>query len=305
MLGSAGACGNGRLRRKLVQIEHERSSEIPSYTLYGDAAVGFPDILHVETIAARSGPEGWLIKPHRHRELYQFLWISAGAVRVRADGAQADYDAPAAITTVPGEVHGFSFAPDTIGFVLSVPAATLAAAALPFGGLDRLRRPLALSGAGVTQAAADLPHLFAALGSEYRRTDQNRAAALVQLAGLIALAFMRGAVGGGAEGALVRRFRELLEADYASGRPVAAYARRLGVTPTHLSRTCRTAFGRSALALIHERVVTEARRKLAYTPASVSRVGEELGFVDPAAFTKFFKTRTGLTPRAFRDRLER
>ena len=286
----------------MVEIEHA-SPEIPSYALYGDAGAAFPDVLHVETIAARSGPEGWQIKPHRHRELHQFLWLAAGAVVLRADGTVAEHVAPAALTTVPGQVHGFVFAPGTDGIVLSVPTTTLAAAVLAFGGLDRLRRPLALSGPALGGAPAGLPILFAALDAEYRRADANRAPALVALAGLIALAFMRCAEARSGEAALVRRFRGLVEAEFTRARPLAFYARQLGVTTTHLSRTCRATLGRSALAVLHERVATEARRKLAYTPATITRIAEDLGFVDPSAFTKFFKARAGTTPRAFRTRL--
>jgi AraC-like DNA-binding protein len=47
----------------------------------------------------------------------------------------------------------------------------------------------------------------------------------------------------------------------------------------------------------------EAKRKLAYTPATINAIAEDLGFVDPSNFTKFFKARTGTTPRAFRSKL--
>ena len=300
MLGWRGGDGNGRLQPKLVEIEQKHGSEIPSYALYGEAA--FPDVLHIETIAARSRPQGWLIKPHRHRELHQFLWIAAGSVVSRADGAEMALAAPAAIMTVPGEVHGFAFAPDTLGYVLSVPTIGLAQGALVFGGLDRLRRPLALSGAALA-GAEGLPALFAALDAEYRRDDAHRAAALLGLAALVALAFMRCAAGRPAAAGLVRRFRDLVEAEFFRARPLSFYARALGVTSAHLSRACRGALGRSALAVLHERVAVEAKRKLAYTPATIGAIAEDLGFVDPSHFTKFFKARTGTTPRAFRARL--
>ena len=48
----------------------------------------------------------------------------------------------------------------------------------------------------------------------------------------------------------------------------------------------------------------EARRKLTYIAAPVSRLAYELGFQDPAYFCRFFRKHTGMTPSEFRRRLE-
>ena len=69
-----------------------------------------------------------------------------------------------------------------------------------------------------------------------------------------------------------------------------------GVVPGDPSREFST------LELIHERLLLEARRNLAYSTRSVAAVSHALGFVDPAYFTRFFKQRAGLSPRAFRAR---
>ena len=77
----------------------------------------------------------------------------------------------------------------------------------------------------------------------------------------------------------------------------------LGVTPDHLSRGCRAVTGLSALDLLHERLLLESRRLLAYTQAPVADVAHELGFDDPAYFSRFFARRAGLSPQAFRAAL--
>ena len=46
-----------------------------------------------------------------------------------------------------------------------------------------------------------------------------------------------------------------------------------------------------------------ACRKLTYVPASIASIAYELGFQDPAYFSRLFKKRVGVTPKAFRLRV--
>ena len=50
----------------------------------------------------------------------------------------------------------------------------------------------------------------------------------------------------------------------------------------------------------HERLMLEARRLLAYTPMAVAQVAQQLGFDDPAYFSKCFARQVGSTPSAYR-----
>ena len=103
---------------------------------------------------------------------------------------------------------------------------------------------------------------------------------------------------------LLRRFEQLLEAGYLAHWPVTEYARRLAVSPTHLSRVLRSATGQSASQLIDSRLLREARRQLIYTNLPISQIAYELGFIDPAYFSRFFTRGNGASPRVFRTRHE-
>ena len=85
--------------------------------------------------------------------------------------------------------------------------------------------------------------------------------------------------------------------------PVARYAAALKVTPTHLSRVTREAFGCPATQMIRDRVVREARRNLVYTNLPIATIGYALGFNDPAYFSRTFALATGLSPSEFRERV--
>ena len=57
-------------------------------------------------------------------------------------------------------------------------------------------------------------------------------------------------------------------------------------------------------SLIRDRSIHEAKRLLAYTALTVAEVGYELGYLDPAYFTRVFRMATGQTPKAFRARVQ-
>ena len=94
-------------------------------------------------------------------------------------------------------------------------------------------------------------------------------------------------------------FCKLIETEYARQHPVAWYAGQLGITAAHLNALCRKTAGQSALELVHERLVLEARRNLVYTSMSVSQVSYALGFADPAYFTRFSSGAPACLPRHF------
>lgn len=75
----------------------------------------------------------------------------------------------------------------------------------------------------------------------------------------------------------------------------------LGLSTPRLNRLARAESGCSALELVHERLTREACRRLVYIAAPVANVAEELGFADPAYFSRFFKRRIGMNPHRWRQ----
>jgi len=100
-----------------------------------------------------------------------------------------------------------------------------------------------------------------------------------------------------------RRFRKMLEADFAQQHQVQHYAKALGMGEKTLSRVCVTAVGLPAKAVINQRLVLEAKRLLAHTNLSVQVIGHALGFEDATNFVKFFRKSVDNTPLAFRQHM--
>ncbi|MGH8259179.1 MAG: helix-turn-helix domain-containing protein, partial [Steroidobacteraceae bacterium] len=76
----------------------------------------------------------------------------------------------------------------------------------------------------------------------------------------------------------------------------------LGVSPKRLRAACVEATGKPPMRLVHERLMLEAKRLLTYTHLTVAQTAYELGFADPAYFSRFFSEHAGEPPIAFRRR---
>ena len=107
---------------------------------------------------------------------------------------------------------------------------------------------------------------------------------------------------------IVKRF-ELLLKDYFEqetliniGLPEVNYfASRLRVSPNYLSDLLHKYTGKSTISHIHLKLTDQAKLLLWGTGKSISEIAYVLGFEHPSHFTKLFKSKTGLTPREYRN----
>lgn len=271
--------------------------------LFGESAQ-LPDVMHCETIAARSALHGWELAPHRHGRLHQLLLLHKGRGTAHLEGQVVALGPLSLVNVPPGDVHAFSFEPDTQGYVVTLADEMLDTM---LGGVGDVRRLLGRS--FVVQANHPVEALMRQIWEEFRGLAEARALVLrglgAALLGLAARLVREGhsVEASAVESAQMRRFEALIEMHYLEHWRVADYAKVLGVSPTHLSRIARAATGEPASSLIGARVVREARRNLAYTTLGVATIAYALGYADPAHFSRVFSRATGLSPRAFRQQV--
>ena len=99
---------------------------------------------------------------------------------------------------------------------------------------------------------------------------------------------------------LVESFLRLVRAHHRRRWRLREYASALHVSSGHLRASCVRIVGASPLELIHECVIDEAKRRLAFTALSVSAIALDLGFDDPAYFSRLFHSKCGLSPTQYR-----
>jgi PAS domain S-box-containing protein len=93
---------------------------------------------------------------------------------------------------------------------------------------------------------------------------------------------------------------DFLEAHYADPVAPAALARRAGLPLTRFERLIKRIFGLTPGQLITQTRLAAASRLLVETSQPVADIAHACGFYDHSAFTRAFRSATGLTPTQFR-----
>ncbi|WP_152222767.1 helix-turn-helix domain-containing protein [Pseudomonas sp. SCB32] len=287
-------------------IEQARGNPVPVFRLYGETSVWpTPDLIHCESIASRSRLHDWEIRPHRHADLVQLLYVQSGEAELEVEGQVMSVREASLQVTPALAVHGFRFAEDVQGWVLSM--------GLPLAEqLGRLLESTVLEQPAcfvVGEGKRHLDALFESIDREYAGHAPGRDLMLQSLLNMLLVWLSRRALeqthaeasqqDRGIEH--VQAFARLLEQDFREHRPIEHYSAKLGISAAHLNALCRRLAGQSALQMIHQRLLLEAKRHLVYTTLTVQQVSDSLGFSEPAYFSRFFKRYAGVSPRAFRQ----
>jgi AraC family transcriptional activator of pobA len=289
------------------------SAGLPLFHLYGDPPDDQAfDFIHVETIVSRSSIHDWLIRAHRHRNLFQILLIEKGGGEMIFEASIRPFLAPCAIVIAPSVAHGFRFHADiTDGWVMSFSEDV----ALMLGGR---------SGEAVTQLKAMAAEPIIALDAareggrvsslcndlhqeSFLARDGYRLAMRALLA-LIAIEVGRQSASRARSGSVtlapadgtVEALKRMVEENFRKERQIGFYAGRLAMTSDRLNDHVKRATGVTAGHLIRQRVLTEAKRELVFSGRVIHEIAYELGFADPSHFARFFRKQTGMTPQDFR-----
>lgn len=288
------------------------NEQVPTYRLYREDSGESGDFwIHCETLPLRSRLHNWEIAPHRHARLFQLFAVTEGRGEILIGGRYRAFDAPCVLFIPAGAVHGFRFARETDGLVMTALAdriEALAAADRRVADFVAATRIVDLRGDG---------HEAQAVFDSVRRIDSElsghavgRTMLLEALATMAIVHLVRkaGAAAPGADAAQdrdrrrVEELQTLIGAHFREHRPVSFYADALGLSAAHLNRLARAETGASVQALIAGRLLEAARRDLVFTPTPVQGIAYSLGFSDPAYFNRFFRKLAGMTPGRYRER---
>lgn len=239
----------------------------------------------------------WRVEAMRAVSEPMFLWFTKGQGRITIAGVTRGYTANNAVFIPPGVMHGFEVGPQVFG------------TAVFFGRDTDVTLPETPQHLRIREVHAqqELNIILDAIQREMESDVPAHDRATRHYLGLLGVWLERQAVKAAPEAPkpdaarrLVARYTALLEREFRKGTGVGEFAAALGVTPTHLTRCCRIACGKSAIEVLQDRRIFEARKLLAETKLPVAKIGEALGFTSPAYFTRCFQHLTGRSPTAFR-----
>ena len=239
----------------------------------------------------------WRVEAMRTLSEPCLLWFTKGQGRITIAGVTRGYTAHNAVYIPAGVMHGFEVGPQVFG------------TAVFFGRNTPVTLPEQAQHLRIREVHAQ-QEVNVLLDMIQREMDSDIPAhdrAARHYLGLLGVWLERQAVRAAPETPrpdaakrLVARYTALLEKEFRRGVGVGELAVELAVTPTHLTRCCRAGCGRSAIDLLQDRRIFEARRLLSETEMGVGQIGTSLGFASPAYFTRAFQHLTGVSPSAFR-----
>ena len=256
-----------------------------------------PSKIRLVAIPRLAAAGRWRVEAMRTLSEPCLLWFTKGQGRITVSGITRGYTANNAIFIPAGVMHGFEVGQQVFGtavFFGKNTAVTLPKEPLHLRirevhaqqeinvTLDMIQREMDSSSPAHERAAG---HYLGLLGVWLERQGEKAAPETPRP---------------DAARRLVARYTALLELNFRRGISVGELACELGITATHLTRCCQETCGRSAIELLQDRRIFEARHLLSDTDMPVGKIGESLGFTSPAYFTRAFQHRTGLSPSAFR-----
>ena len=101
---------------------------------------------------------------------------------------------------------------------------------------------------------------------------------------------------------ILRRFTQLVEANYKTRHSVADYADMLATAPKTLTQKFKRLKLPQPNEIIKNRIILEAKRLLVHSQKSAKEIAYDLGYEDPAYFSRLFFIKTGETPSGFKSK---
>ena len=274
---------------------------------YADAEVHYDALGKLADFFGRNMPV------HRHDRFFQVHYVNSGVVRVYLDDQRYHQQGPMFFLTPPTFPHAFVTDADSDGHVLTVRQELVWPLLEGHQGLAHGPQiaPMCVAIGELDEQYAGevrrLNLLFDELRSEFTDDRPGRRLSLVALTRLIFISLLRlSARSIQAQPArsedlqIFQRFNALIEAHYQAHWSLERYAAQLGVTEARLNDVCRRIADLPSKRLVFDRLMQEAKRLLLFTSSSVNEICYQLGFKDPAYFSRFFTRNARLTPGEYR-----
>tara|TARA_R110002049_G_scaffold10127_1_gene50090 strand:+ start:44140 stop:44928 length:789 start_codon:yes stop_codon:yes gene_type:complete len=261
------------------------------------------DDIRILTLAQLATGQEWQLQLAHDRTYHLLLWVTRGQGRLMLDGQRRGVGAHNAILVPAGALFSLDLGRQGFGQAVVIPQATpLRLPAIP--------RHLRIRDVNVQ---SELTSLIEQAQREQQQARPLRQDAAEAYAALMSVWLRRQIMRDEhvpeprrAAGRLSARFCAMIPETYRTGVPMADYAARLGVTPTHLTRAVKEASGKTAADLLADRLTHAARTLLAETAEPAQDIARHLGFGSAAYFTRFIQQHTGLPPSKLRgDRSRR
>jgi AraC family transcriptional activator of pobA len=288
-------------------MTNNAETNIPDFVFYGESNSGGKlEKLHCEPLVVRSKSHHWKIRPHRHSSIIQIFCVLSGGASAQIDSKELRLKSPCLLIVPAGCVHAFNWSTTVNGYVLSLSTSYFQHITQHLENTDVVfSNTYSISD---KDGVSVLGRIFENIFVEYTNKYKDRSSMIEALLTSAIILVLRSAKADQFDSLKLDRgyvhfskFLQCIEDNLDKHLSVAEYSNLLGLTPSHLNNLCRKHQNVSALSVIHNRMLIEAKRQLIYTGKTVSEISWHLGYSSPSQFTRFFKRYTSSSPREFKD----
>ena len=267
------------------------------------------ELIDYEPLKIRSAIYNYEITEHLHADLIQIFIITEGGGFLLSEGKKIALQPPCALIIPNNTLHGFVLQSTIQGDVFTFSnmffEKCLAETKKILLKLNQLQQvsfeehPSNLKDIGylrnrlIEELATFQPEkkyaiklLFQLLLLQLYRIEQHQPAQIIPTENRMLTYF--------------HTFQNLIKQNIHETKTIQHYAKELSISPVHLNRICQSLVQKSALQVVHEYLLIEAKKYLLGTSNSIAEISYFLDFKDPSHFSKFFRKMMGVSPREFR-----
>lgn len=282
--------------------------------LYGDNSIDFMrGLIHVYPFGVIGKKFNNKVKLHAHSNLFQIFIIENGTTRLQYDDKEMEITAPAFITIPKNIAHGFHHQNDVSGWIITLSDNVLEH--ILHTNAEVIFEIDALHISTVNPDEKALVEVYETMKKcvkEYQANLPGKALMIQSLVGTLVVQLFRlpsvttkmssSFESDNISKIYFRRFTQLIKTNYAFKKTVEDYANNLTISTGHLNRICNLIGNKPPKEVIIDYFISEAQIELQHDEKTISEIAYRLGFDDPAYFSRLFRQKTGLTPKAFREK---
>lgn len=234
--------------------------------------------------------------PHKHDNYFELIILSQGAGYHVIDNKNYEVLPPTIYFLKPGQTHCWNFSRIPRGYVILFREELL--------NNDDLEIIYNLP----TNASVPQPKIFFELIEKFCQEYNNDPSNLKLIKAYLHLILLKISAYSAADAfnappfnAIYYKYKSLINEHYYRIKKTQDYADILNIPSSQLNIICKNTSGKTASAILNERILLESKTLLANTNQSIKEIAANLHFSDSSHFVKFFKLNTNLTPGRYRE----
>jgi AraC family transcriptional regulator, 4-hydroxyphenylacetate 3-monooxygenase operon regulatory protein len=276
---------------------------------YLDAAIHYDAMANLAEFFGRDMPV------HRHSQYLQIHFIHTGNINFHIDDKLYQVSGPGLFLTPPAVPHSFQTEDHADGHVLTIHQSLIWQIAERGSRNDEVElnftQGICLAENNLTEEQkADwklVQQLFENIKQEWYSESLAKNLVLESFVNLLIIQIVRlsgqqvqSTEVNNDDLRLFNQFSKHIELHFREHWQLPQYTEVIGVSESRLNHVCQRISNTSPKKIIRERLLQEIKRLLTFSKLSVNEIAYQLGFSDPAYFSRLFKTQTGMTALAWR-----